>query len=718
MQKYSVSFYQPNNLQSTCYGKNATNTTKDLVTICKDIQTGVYKEVILKLHSLPGLEAKTQKTFLPGFTPSGVFAQRKADFLREHSNIICLDFDDLENPTDIKDALSLDKWVLAAFISPLGKGVKAFVRIDGIKHLDSFKSLANYYELQLGVRVDESGKDVSRLCFVSYDPDLYLNEAATVYQFQALASTAQKSDTSDKNKPQLLQEIETITKRVEAASIDITNNYKDWLKLGFALATTLKEDGRQYFHRLSVFSAKYSPDLANKQYDECLKDKNKGVGINSFFYLCKSNNVNINIAASPSPGKPQKNASKPSFKNSYGEEITDRERIENAILEIFEIRRNIILDRVECKEIEAENPKWEAANEDDISRELELKRVKNCSPARIKSIINSKFVKPFNPFKQYFENLPAYNKKTEPDYIQQLADIVQLKDEATDRTRFNNHFKKALVRCVACSLADGINNLNYNKHAIIFISPKMSIGKSGFVRFLIPNDLEMYCVENMSFGNRDEDFTMQSSFIINLDEMAKIDERNLQSVKTAMSKGIINVRKMNSGQRIIEPRRCNFWGTTNETHILKDDTGSVRWLCFEVDGFNKDAEYWKPESNLFVDMDKVWSMAYTLFKSGFEFQLSNKEIQENEIANEQYKEASIEEQLLKTHFKPAAKEKDNHKTTIEILSHLKLLYPALSNNINLTKLGSALKNNGFAYGQEYDKAKGFQIKGYYAMQFV
>lgn len=61
--------------------------------------------------------------------------------------------------------------------------------------------------------------------------------------------------------------------------------------------------------------------------------------------------------------------------------------------------------------------------------------------------------------------------------------------------------------------------------------------------------------------------------------------------------------------------------------------------------------------------------------------------------------------------------KDYHKTSVEILSQLKYLYPSLSNNINLTKLGSALKNNGFINGLEYDKAKGFQTRGYYVIQF-
>ena len=50
-----------------------------------------------------------------------------------------------------------------------------------------------------------------------------------------------------------MDDIELVTQRIEAAGIDLTADYADWLKLGFALSDALKEDGRSYFHRLSRF---------------------------------------------------------------------------------------------------------------------------------------------------------------------------------------------------------------------------------------------------------------------------------------------------------------------------------------------------------------------------------------------------------------------------------------------------------------------------------
>ena len=721
--KYNVSFY------SNMY-KSKDGETVGIESIFEDIKNEKYKKEIIRLRHflLNGNEAeyKKRKKNLPAFTPSGTFIQRECSGLIKHSNILSIDFDGIEDAANVKAEIIKERWVLAAFISPSNNGVKVFIRINADQHLLAFNSLRNEFIDRYEIANDKACKDISRLCFVSIDKDIFINFDCEIYSPAAplkkelMAVTfppaSKEIKQPGKSQEQIKNEVEVITERIEASQVNICKSYADRLKCGFALSNDLGEHGRNLFYRVCRFYQGDTPITPETQYNECLKQRKTGVNYQSFFYLAQNAGVDINLYKNEAPPPPVNPKVSGRFKNNYGEEITDRERIELSINEIFEVRRNIILDRIECKERGKEKSAWEQANEDDISRELELKRVKNCSPQRIKSLLNSKFVKAYNPFKQYFENLPGHNKKENPDYIQQLAEIVQLKNESEDRERFNRHFKKALVRCVACSLADEVNNLYYNKHAIIFISPNQSIGKTGFIRFLIPKDLELYCVEKMTFGNRDEQFTMQSSFIINLDEMSSIEEKNLQCVKSAMSTGVINVRKINSGQRMIEPRRCNFWGNTNQTSILKDDTGSVRWLCFEVAGFNKDAEYWKVNSVLFVDIDKVWAMAYSLFKSGFDFQLSAKEILENETSNEMYKEESIEQELIKMNLMKAERERKNLKTTSQILTIIGLRNPFLSNKLNITKVGTALKNLGFIYGQEYDKLKGFQVKGYYVTE--
>jgi hypothetical protein len=89
------------------------------------------------------------------------------------------------------------------------------------------------------------------------------------------------------------EEIEIITCRIEDARLDLTCNYHDWLIVGFAISDEMGEAGRSYFHRLSRFHPEYKPSECDRQYDRCLKGKNRGVTIRSFYFLAQQAGINI-----------------------------------------------------------------------------------------------------------------------------------------------------------------------------------------------------------------------------------------------------------------------------------------------------------------------------------------------------------------------------------------------------------------------------------------
>ena len=102
-----------------------------------------------------------------------------------------------------------------------------------------------------------------------------------------------------------LSDIDLITQRIEAASVDIAPNYADWRDLGFALADALGESGRNYYHRLSRFYPSYSQSETDKQYSACLASHGHGVTIKTLYHLAKSAGVSVSISQpskSPSLG--------------------------------------------------------------------------------------------------------------------------------------------------------------------------------------------------------------------------------------------------------------------------------------------------------------------------------------------------------------------------------------------------------------------------------
>ena len=152
--------------------------------ILNAIQDGRRADRIAHLRALLARGDKdtydAQKKYLPAITLSGSFERRNAAGLIQHSGLLQADFDKLPNPEEVRDLLGADPHTVAAFLSPSAQGVKALVRIpdDPERHLASFRAAERHFRERYGLELDASCKDVSRLCFVSHDPDLCINPDA------------------------------------------------------------------------------------------------------------------------------------------------------------------------------------------------------------------------------------------------------------------------------------------------------------------------------------------------------------------------------------------------------------------------------------------------------------------------------------------------------------------------------------------------------------
>ena len=151
------------------------------VFICLDrIKKGKSKEKVLEYRNTLNPSIKDN---LPGFCFSGTFSHRKESGLIEHSGLVILDFDKYDEVGAVekkKKELMQDPFVFAAFISPSGVGLKVLIKIPASK--DDHKLYYNaIYEKYFDGHLDKSGKDVSRFCFESYDPEIYINKDSLVW---------------------------------------------------------------------------------------------------------------------------------------------------------------------------------------------------------------------------------------------------------------------------------------------------------------------------------------------------------------------------------------------------------------------------------------------------------------------------------------------------------------------------------------------------------
>jgi hypothetical protein len=155
---------------------------KSLLLIGKDIISDKYKTEVEEIRNLIAqgnkAEADNKKKQLLAFTPSAVFTEkRQMPFLEMYSGFVHLDFDKL-TPEQLQTAfaiISKISYTSLCFISPSGNGLKVFVEVSTeLEHHDiAYLQVQKYYEDATGLKADPSCKDVTRLCFMSHDPNAY-----------------------------------------------------------------------------------------------------------------------------------------------------------------------------------------------------------------------------------------------------------------------------------------------------------------------------------------------------------------------------------------------------------------------------------------------------------------------------------------------------------------------------------------------------------------
>lgn len=254
-------------------------------------------------------------------TFSGTFQKRGKNGLIKHSNLLVLDFDNISDIEKLKYQLLRDKYFETEFLfaSPNGNGLKWVVSIninEKYNHGDWFDAISRYIKTTYQIEVDSSGRDVLRVCFLSFDSDAFLHprhgkicrlfpgdiytvERKRFYPGRWLKekkSTYKPAiETTDKNITKTQYHVEVIIRRIENFQIDLTCDYSDWVKLGFAFVSAFQEYGRGYFHRISRFYPRYDPAQCDEQFDRCLKNYKTGVTIKTFFAAAKDAGINIRV---------------------------------------------------------------------------------------------------------------------------------------------------------------------------------------------------------------------------------------------------------------------------------------------------------------------------------------------------------------------------------------------------------------------------------------
>ena len=151
-----------------------------LLSILNEIATDKYKPLIEEIRASENPSKCPLKDKLPVFTPTGIFNYRSIAGLENYNGVICLDLDSVENVNELKAKAIKLPYVYAAFITASGKGLKVIIPTNATPETYKTKELevADKFEQDAGHLRDKHCKDIARIQFVSYDPNIYINENA------------------------------------------------------------------------------------------------------------------------------------------------------------------------------------------------------------------------------------------------------------------------------------------------------------------------------------------------------------------------------------------------------------------------------------------------------------------------------------------------------------------------------------------------------------
>lgn len=169
--------------------KNAKDRIGTVSTIRKQleiIKSGLLSKTIEQLRVCSQEEYSKRKIWLPMAIFQGTFEPtRKAENIQASSGLMVIDEDHLTDDESeaLREKLRACPFIFAAWRSPRN-GVKALVRVNFNNDTEfkaAYRAIAAYLETEFSLEIDPTGKDVSRSCFTSSDPKLWIQSSAEIF---------------------------------------------------------------------------------------------------------------------------------------------------------------------------------------------------------------------------------------------------------------------------------------------------------------------------------------------------------------------------------------------------------------------------------------------------------------------------------------------------------------------------------------------------------
>lgn len=196
--------------------------------------------------------------------------------------------------------------------------------------------------------------------------------------------------------------------------------------------------------------------------------------------------------------------------------------------------------------------------------------------------------------------------------------------------------RKSLCAAVARAVVGGVK---YD-YMPIFTGPQ-GIGKSTFLATL---GRDWFSDSLTTFEGKEAAELIQGTWLNEIGELTAMTKQETSAVKQFLSKTHDIYRAAYGRQTSKYPRRCVFFGTSNDSEFLKDATGNRRFWPVDVGLHDAKKSVWE---DLPKEADQIWAEAYCYWMLGETLYLSKEVEALAEEQQESHRESHAKEGIIR-----------------------------------------------------------------------
>ena len=330
-------------------------------------------------------------------------------------------------------------------------------------------------------------------------------------------------------------------------------------------------------------------------------------------------------------------------------------RAEEYIKEHYHVRYNRLSREHELRERINGKATWQALNEElccTLLMEMQHAGIGLTKPYLVRTVVRGdKGVVHFHPVCSYLDTLPEWDGH---DHI-----------DALFRRITHDEQQLLWLRCWLLGMVAQVQGRlgSYgNSVCPLIISRQQGWGKSQFAKLIVPPTLQMFYTDTFNLAQEETCLRRMASYwLINVDELDRFSTTRMATLKNLVQMATISLKRAHRGQMEELERMASFIATRNRRYLLRDETGSRRFICIEL---KAPIDVTTP-----IDHAQLYAQVLTALEAGERCWFDDAETRLIEAHNQGFSTQRGVWDLLRLHFEPC----EVPQSTEE---RLKLLWPA------------------------------------------